>query len=287
MNNKVIEKFKFFLTIDKGLSYKTAEDYCRDIKQFLEVINGDIENLSKFDVDEYLIFLHDNNYEISSMLRKLSSLKMFFKFLNNDEFEAVQIPKKKTLLPNFLNFSDIVQLLEAIDISSLTGLRNRAILELLYATGIRVSELLNLKVTDFDRNSGTIKVLGKRSKERIIPLHYEAIDFIERYIKNVRAIFNKKNSNILFLTRNGGQLTRQFLWKIVKKYATISGLDKNVYPHLLRHSFATHLIEGGANLRSVQKLLGHSDISTTQIYTHVSLKKIKEEYFKKHPRSND
>ena len=287
MESKILEKFSVFLTIEKGLSSKTSEDYCSDIRQFLSIVRTSHEDLTKFDVEEFLIFLHDNNYEISSILRKLSSIKLFLKFLKNDCFESVQLPKRKSNLPDYLNFADIMKLLNAVDIDTPIGLRNRAMLELLYATGIRVSELLGLKTTDYDRHSGTIKVFGKRSKERLIPLHYEAIDFIEKYLKDARTVFNKKNRNTLFLTRSGNPLTRQFLWKIIKKYATISELNKNVYPHLIRHSFATHMLEGGADLRSVQKLLGHSDISTTQIYTHVSIRKIKEEYKKKHPRSND
>ncbi len=284
---KIIEDFAVFLTIEKGLSSKTSQDYCTDIKQFLDITKADTKNLTKYDIEEYLIYLHENEFEISTILRKLSSLKAFFKFLNNNNFETIPLPKKSQYLPEYLNFSDISAILNVIDIDTPTGLRNRAILELLYASGVRASEILNLKITDYDRNSGTIKVLGKRAKERLIPLHVESIEFIEKYIKDARPIFNKKNKNFLFLTRSGNKITRQFLWKIIKKYANASGINKNVYPHLFRHSFATHLLEGGADLRSVQKLLGHSDISTTQIYTHVTLKKIKEEYKRKHPRSSE
>ncbi len=282
---EILKKFAIFLTIDKGLSSKTAEDYCSDIKQFLLLVKTTPEELTKYEIEEFLIYLHENNYEISSILRKLSSLKLFFKFLGNKDFETIPLPKRKKYLPNYLDVTDIFSLLDSIETDNAIGLRNRTMLELLYASGIRVSELLNLKSTDYDRNSGTIKVFGKRGKERLIPLHYEAINFIEKYLKDARPILNKKNRDILFLSRSGNKITRQFLWKIIKKYATKSGINKNIYPHIFRHSFATHLLEGGADLRSVQKFLGHSDISTTQIYTHITLKKIKDEYNKRHPRS--
>ncbi len=147
-----------------------------------------------------------------------------------------------------------------------------------------MSELVDLTVNDYDKSYGIIKVFGKRGKERLVPLHFEAIDFLNKYLKNIRPALNKKRLNFLFLSRNGNRLTRQLIWQKIKKYAIKAGLSKNVYPHLIRHSFATHLLERGADLRSIQSMLGHSDISTTQIYTHVSIKKLKEEYFKLHPR---
>ena len=289
---ELLEDFKIYLTVEKGLSNNTAINYSNDIAQFLEIVKPDIKNISKYDIHSLIISLQENNYSISSILRKISSIKVFMKFLKKRNIikgnipENLEIPKNKKSLPDHLSINEVMKIINSINTEKPLEIRNRAIFELLYATGIRASELINLKRDNYDRNSGIIKVYGKGSKERVVPLHYDAIFFIEKYLRDVYPQLEKKKTNYLFLTRTGSKMTRQYLWKLVKKYAIIAGIDKNIYPHLLRHSFATHLLEGGADLRSVQKFLGHSDISTTQIYTHISIAKLKEEYKKRHPRSN-
>ncbi len=288
-----IRNFEIYLRYEKGLSENTIENYLRDVNQFLSFFKGDLKKITRHDLYDFFSYLHEYfNYEISTYLRKISSLKLFTKFLlkngkiYEDPFLKFEVPKREKSIPDVLSVNDILKILNSPEINKDIGLRDRAILELLYATGIRVSELVNLTVNDYDSSMGIIKVIGKRKKERIVPLYYEAIKFLNDYLKKVRVKFNRKNVIFLFLSKNGNKLTRQFIWQMIKKYALKAGLSKDVYPHLFRHSFATHLLENGADLRSIQTMLGHSDISTTQIYINVSMKKIKEEYFKRHPRGN-
>ncbi len=288
---ELLDKFKIFLTVEKGLSIKTSLDYTQDVKQFIEGVNVELQDLSKYNIFSFIVTLQERGYEISSILRKLSSLRLFFKFLKKEgivdvDFERnIPIPKREQSLPEILSVNQILNVIESISETSPLKIRDRAILEILYATGVRASEIINLKLSDYDKNKGLLKVFGKGSKERLVPLHYEAIHFLELYLLKVRERISKKRSDYLFITKFGSKMTRQFLWKMVKNYAAQSGLDQNIYPHLFRHSFATHLLEGGADMRSVQKMLGHADISTTQIYTHLSIEKLKEEYQKRHPRS--
>ena len=285
--DNLLNKFSIFLTMEKGLSKKTSESYCSDIKQFLEVT----DEFNSFGVGSFILFLQEKGYAISSILRKLSSVKMYMKFLKKEGLLAqnahldFEIPKKDKSLPDHLSLDEIFKMLNCIDISKTTEFRNRVILELLYATGMRASEVIELKLNDFDENMGILRIFGKRSKQRIVPLHYEAIELLRKYLKDVRPALNKRDTDYIFLNRSGEKLTRQFLWKIIKKYAISAGIDKNIYPHLIRHTFATHLLERGANLRNLQSLLGHSDITTTQIYTQVNIAKIREEYLKAHPRA--
>ncbi len=283
----MLKKFENFLRFTKGLTENSIISYLEDIKQFISWFHGDYDKINKYDLYDYLSYLHENyTYSINTYLRKISSLKLFFSFLKLKEnpFNDFDAPKREKKIPDVLSIYDIFKLLESPDKNSFLGLRDRIILELLYATGIRVSELIELTVNDFDRHYGVIKVFGKRRKERIVPLHIGIMELLNNYLKNVRPKFNKKRLNFIFLSRNGNKLTRQFIWQIIKKYANKSGISKNVYPHLIRHSFATHLLERGADLRSIQTMLGHSDISTTQIYTHVNMSQIKEQFFKLHPR---
>ncbi len=286
----MLKDFENFLKFQKGLSENSIENYLKDVEQFLKWNKKDLQEVSKFDVYDYIAFLHKNyNYKISTYLRKISSLKLFFHFLNLSEnpFINFESPKVSKKIPEVLSIIDILKLLNSVQEKTLIQKRDKVILELLYATGIRVSELINLTVNDYDKSYGVIKVLGKRQKERLVPLHLEAIELLNNYIKNVRNKLNKKNKIYLFLSRNGNKLTRQLIWMIVKKYAINAGIYKNVYPHLIRHSFATHLLEKGADLRSIQVMLGHSDISTTQIYAHVNYEHLKKQYFQCHPRSKN
>ena len=291
-NLTLIIEFDRFLTIEKGLSRKTCEDYTGDVKQFLAHIKDKMHDIHEYSVVSHIVSLQENNYTISSILRKISSIKLFFKFLKKKKFikDDVEIdfdmPKKIHSLPDQLSIAEILKILNIIDIAKPTEFRNRAMLELLYATGMRASELINLTLNNFDEKSGVIKVTGKRNKERIIPVHYDAVELLKKYIAEIRPIFDKKKSIYIFLSRNGLKISRQFLWKIVKNYANQAGIEKNIYPHLIRHSFASHLLEGGADLRSVQSFLGHTDITTTQIYTHINIARLKEEYVKRHPRAD-
>ena len=291
-NLRLIDDFDTFLTIEKGLSKKTCEDYISDVSQFLTHVKEKINSIDENSVVSHIISLQEHNYTISSILRKISSIKLFFKFLKKknlikDDVEMdFDMPKKIRSLPDRLSISEIFKILDIIDITKPTEFRNRVMLELLYATGIRASEIINLTLNNFDEKSGVIKVMGKRSKERIIPIHYDAVELLKKYIAEIRPIFDKKKSIYIFLSRNGLKISRQFLWKIVKNYANQAGIEKNIYPHLIRHSFASHLLEGGADLRSVQSFLGHTDITTTQIYTHINIARLKEEYAKRHPRAD-
>ena len=283
----MIKKFEHFLRFQKGFSENTIDNYLRDIRQFCNWYKGELSNITKYDLYDFISYLFENfKYSTNSYLRKLSSLKLFFSFLNLNEnpFDSFESPKKEKRIPEVLSIIDIFNLLNSINGNSPIEIRDRVIFELIYATGIRVSELVELTINDYDKTYGIIKVFGKRSKERIVPVHFEAIKLLNNYLKKVRPVFNKKNSNYLFLSRNGNKLTRQLIWQLIKKYALKAGISKNIYPHLIRHSFATHLLERGADLRSIQTMLGHSDISTTQVYTHVSIKNLKEEYFNKFNR---
>ncbi len=288
----MIKKFEIFLRYKKGLSENSIENYIRDIRQFLNWFKGDLKNLTKYDLYDFFSELFEKKkYEISTYLRKISSLKNFVNFLIDEKilvdnpFFGFELPKRENKLPEVLDVKDVFKIINSIEPTCPITIRDRAIIETLYATGIRVSELIEIKLNDFDRTGGIIKVTGKGNKQRIVPLYLEALEILNLYLKKVRPKFNKKEKNYLFLSKNGNKLTRQFIWQIIKKYANLSGISKEVYPHLFRHSFATHLLEGGADLRTIQTFLGHSDITTTQIYTHVSVEKLKEEYFKYHPRS--
>ena len=288
----MIKKFEIFLRYKKGLSENSIENYIRDIRQFLNWFKGDLKKLTKYDLYDFFSELFEKKkYEISTYLRKISSLKNFVNFLIDEKilvdnpFFGFELPKRENKLPEVLDVKDVFKIINSIEPTCPITIRDRAIIETLYATGIRVSELIEIKLNDFDRTGGIIKVTGKGNKQRIVPLYLEALEILNLYLKKVRPKFNKKEKNYLFLSKNGNKLTRQFIWQIIKKYANLSGISKEVYPHLFRHSFATHLLEGGADLRTIQTFLGHSDITTTQIYTHVSVEKLKEEYFKYHPRS--
>ncbi|MHB8157946.1 MAG: site-specific tyrosine recombinase XerD, partial [Desulfocucumaceae bacterium] len=228
----------------------------------------------------------------ATISRRLAALKSLFRFLINEErieidpTENLESPKKTQKLPRVLTTGEVDQLLEQPQTGTVAGLRDKAMLELLYATGIRVSELVDLEKRDISLKEGYIRCLGKGSKERIVPMGDMAVHYMEAYLQRSRVkLIGKANSDALFLNHRGGRITRQGFWKIVKKYASRSNIQKDITPHTLRHSFATHLLENGADLRAVQELLGHADISTTQIYTHLTKKRLKEVYKSSHPRA--
>lgn len=262
-------------------------------RNFVEQCNFDnFESISKNEIREYLAQLQNENMSNSSILRTISALRKFFSYLvsehviSDDPMFLIDTPKKQQHLPDVLTLKEVENLLASPNTGETLGLRNRAILEVMYATGLRVSEIINLKLNDLHLSMGILQTIGKGNKERIVPIGDIAIEWINRYLEISRPkLLKKKTSPYLFLNFHGNQLTRQGIWKNLKLEVKKAGIEKNVTPHTLRHSFATHILENGADLRIVQELLGHSDISTTQIYTHLSNKRLTEIYNQAHPHN--
>lgn len=292
--NNLIENFHYYLLLERKLSQTSAEFYLSDTKEFLGWIKKDFDKISEEDIKRFIYYLGIKKRNSSTVARKLSSLKSFFCFLNKEKIisqnplENMETPKIKRKLPQVLTIREIEKLLTTVETKKDNeSIRAKAMFELLYATGMRVSELLNLKINDLNLEEGFVRVIGKRNKERIIPIGEPAVLAIKEYLNLVRPFFlNKKNiSNpYLFLNQRGEKLTRMGFWKILKKYVKLAGIEKKITPHTFRHTFATHLLEGGANLRIVQELLGHSNISTTQIYTKLNKEYLKQIYNTFHPR---
>nr|WP_182431369.1 site-specific tyrosine recombinase XerD [Lactobacillus bombicola] len=298
MNNlqENVDDYLRHCQIERGLSNNTCIAYRQDLTNFLIFLKK--EKITSWptkaiDIDAFLAELRDENKATSSISRMISSLRKFYQWLVRQHIQKlnpmqeIDSPKKQHLLPVALSVKEVTTLLEQPDINKKLGIRDRALLETLYATGIRVSELINLKFTDLHTDLGLLKVFGKGSKERLIPISEVAISWIEKYQKEVRdrlLLSVGKYNDYIFLNNRGGSLTRQAVWQIIKHYCQTAQIQKNVTPHTLRHTFATHLLENGADLRVVQEILGHTDISTTQIYTNLSQKHILEVYSKTHPR---
>ena len=297
--NKLTEQVEDYLRysqIERGLSANTITAYKQDLSSFINFLQK--ENLSSWptkaiDIDAFLAEQRDQKKATSSISRLISSLRKFYQWLVRQNIQKlnpmleIDSPKKRRPLPVALTTVEVTDLLKQPDIKKKLGLRDRALLETLYATGIRVSELINLKFTDLHEELKLVKVFGKGSKERLIPISKVALSWIDSYKEKVRdplILKVGKNTDFIFLNSRGGSLTRQAVWQIIKHYCKLAGIQKNVTPHTLRHTFATHLLENGADLRVVQEILGHSDISTTQIYTNLSQKHIIQVYEKTHPR---
>lgn len=287
--DREIDLFKTYLLIDKKYSNNTIVSYENDLKKFEHYSKKKINDISKQDIMNVLKKLQEENLSNSSINHFVTTLRSFYKFLiiNNivkeNIMDFISSPKREKHLPRVLSENEIDKLLN-IPLTDHYSYRNKAILELMYATGLRVSELINLKVNDIDLNMAILKTIGKGSKERIIPLGDYALNYLKIYINEYRSLLIKKDLNdYLFLNNHGNKLTRQGLFKILNKLAREQDIKAEISPHTLRHSFATHLLNGGADLRSIQELLGHSDISTTQIYTHISNQKLNEDYHKFHP----
>lgn len=291
----LVDQYLNYLLVEKGLSKKTLESYGSDIARFVEFLDKKgITDISKADTSiilMHIIALRDDRMKARSRARHLVTLRGFYKFLAREKFisvdpaRVIDLPKSGLYLPNVLTFEEIKRLLSATDISKPAGLRDSAMMELLYAAGLRVSELVNLKLFDVNMDACFVRVFGKGSKERVVPIGIYAKERINEYINTARPLLLKKYmSRFLFVGRSGKALTRQGFWKLLKRYAVKAELTKKITPHSLRHSFATHLLEGGADLRSVQLMLGHVDISTTQIYTHVVRDHLKRIHSKYHPR---
>lgn len=291
----LIDSYINFLIIEKGLADNTIAAYSGDISFFYEFMESsgtkDIRETEPKDILKYLISMRDNGLDARSRARKLIAVRGFFKFLckegiiEKDPAKAIDLPRSALKLPDVISVPQIKKLLEAPDDSTPAGMRDGAMLELLYASGLRVSELVGLKVLDVNLEAGFVRVFGKGSRERIIPVGKYAIDRLEKYKADARLFFLKNGQNDhLFLGKRGKEMTRQGFWKILKAYCLKAGLMSSISPHTFRHSFATHLLEGGADLRAVQIMLGHSDIATTQIYTHVSRDYLRSVHTKFHPR---
>lgn len=298
MNNltEQVEDYLRYSQIERGLSANTITAYKQDLSSFINFLQK--ENLSSWptkaiDIDAFLAEQRDQKKATSSISRLISSLRKFYQWLVRQNIQKlnpmleIDSPKKRRPLPVALTTVEVTDLLKQPDIKKKLGLRDRALLETLYATGIRVSELINLKFTDLHEELKLVKVFGKGSKERLIPISKVALSWIDSYKEKVRdplILKVGKNTDFIFLNSRGGSLTRQAVWQIIKHYCKLAGIQKNVTPHTLRHTFATHLLENGADLRVVQEILGHWDISTTQIYTNLSQKHVIQVYEKTHPR---
>lgn len=291
-NTEAVKKFLNYLLTEKALSLNTVKSYENDLKAFLRFLNEkniSVLSCKKNDVTNYLLILKEKSYSSASIARVLSTIKHFFRFLIfenqmlHDPTEGLKSPKLWLRLPKSLEFDEIKKLLSVM-LESKYFLRDIAMLELMYASGLRVSELVKLRLSDINFEAGFIRIKGKGDKERVVPIAQRTIERIKNYLIHLRPKLLKKSaSDYVFLNNRGQPMTRQRFWQNLKAMGKIANVE--VTPHMIRHSFATHLLEGGADLRSLQKMLGHSDISTTQIYTKVSMDRLKKEYLKHHPRA--
>ncbi len=292
----LVEQWLDYLLAERGLSPLTAASYGQDLKNFLSYCDeranlGKGGQLDEQELFFYLVWLRERGHAGRTLSRHLSSLRGFFAYiteqglLEKNPAALLENPKLPSLLPVFLTQEEMYTLLEKPLMHDRLGQRDRCILELLYASGLRVSELCDLRLNNIDMQRRLLRVMGKGSKERLVPVHTNAMIILKGYIAHWRAAFSPKE-DFVFLNRSGRGLTRQYVWKMVKKYAVEAGIMRAISPHTFRHSFATHLLEGGADLRTVQILLGHSDISATEIYTHVQSRRLIEAHQRYHPRSN-
>ncbi|HZX47384.1 MAG TPA: site-specific tyrosine recombinase XerD [Clostridia bacterium] len=294
--NLLLDKFTDYIGSVRKLSDNTVESYCRDIKQYIEYIESknihSLKNTNKTTVITYLLYLQKNGRATSTISRSLASIRAFYQYLTSeriidrDPTVDLESPKVEKKLPTILSGKEVELLLDQPDLNSAKGTRDKSMLELLYATGIRVSELVALDLDDINLELGYLKCCKNNDRERIIPVGTIALDILGRYISDVRpGLLRGKNETALYVNYKGERLTRQGFWKIIKGYKNKAKINKDITPHTLRHSFAAHLIENGADLKSVQEMLGHSDISTTQVYAQITKNRIKEVYNKAHPRA--
>ncbi|WP_320008246.1 site-specific tyrosine recombinase XerD [Maridesulfovibrio sp.] len=288
-----IDRYLEYLLIERGLSENSLDSYLSDLesfRNFLEERSAKIEDATSQTLMLYLTYLRSKALKSTSLARHLSSLRGFFAFctsrgfIKEDPSILLENPKLPRKIPEFLSPEEIGRILALPKLTEKLGFRDRAMLELLYAAGMRVSELINLTIEDFDPQTGVLIIFGKGSKERLVPIHYVAQNFLNQYIKDWRPAFNPKVKNI-FLNRSGKGLSRQGVWKLIKKFTLEAGIKRSISPHTFRHSFATHLLDGGADLRTVQLLLGHSDINATEIYTHIQAGRLVQLHKRFHPRS--
>ena len=293
--HQLVEAFLNYISVERGLAQNTIISYKEDLGFYIDYLNGRkvdvLAGSTKNDVMDFMMDQKGRGLSANSISRRLAAIKAFYRFLvrerilKADPTSLMEAPKLWKKIPEVLSVDEVERLIAAPDISRKQGIRDRAILEVMYATGMRASEVVDLKLNNINLEIGFARCIGKGDKERIIPLGKKAKSAIEAYLQKCRpSLAKKKEADVLFLSRLGRRISRQSLWKLIKKYARISGIKKEIRPHILRHSFATHLLEHGADLRSVQEMLGHSDISTTQIYTHVNKDRLKSIHKMFHPR---
>ncbi|MBI9074439.1 MAG: site-specific tyrosine recombinase XerD [Desulfatibacillum sp.] len=291
----LVDQYMNFLLVEKGLAQNTLEAYSKDLDVFVGFLEenkvNDLREADTLVIVQHLIKLRSLGLGARTRARHLVAIRGLFSFLEQEKVikhnpaKLVDLPKSGMRLPDVISVGEIETLLEAPNEMDVLGARDRAMLELAYASGLRVSELIHVRVQDIHLDAGFVRVMGKGSKERIVPMGRQAREKIQSYMENDRPILLKgKPGEYLFVVRGGRPMTRQSFWKLMKKYALKAGIAKNITPHTLRHSFASHLLEGGADLRVVQEMLGHVDISTTQIYTHVARERLIEIHERYHPR---
>ena len=295
-NRDLIKEYVIHLKLERALSENSIEAYLNDLKKFISFLNCDeynVETFEKVDMIQFLSTLHDIGICPRSQARILSGIKSFYKFLlidgyiKSDPLANVESPKLGKHLPEVLTIEEIDRLTDSFDLSQPEGHRNKTIIEVMYGCGLRVSELVNLKISNIYPNEGYIIVEGKGNKQRIVPISDSALKEISLYLENRKELNIKGCEDILFLNRRGGQLSRVMVFYIIKRQCEICNINKNISPHSLRHTFATHLLEGGANLRAIQQMLGHESIATTEIYVHLDREFLRQEILIHHPRNNN
>lgn len=294
--NELVDEYLQYVKVERGLSANTITSYHQDLVKFQNYLQSqkitDLNTIDNFLINQFLQYLTTQGNSENTIIHCVTSLRKFFQFLkrmqyvNDDPMQQVGMPKKKQHLPDILSVEDVTKIIMTPDTTKPLGIRNRAMLEVMYATGLRVSEIVNLKVSDLHSDIGLLQMVGKGNKERMVPIGDVAMQWVVLYYTDIRPQQLKGQENpYIFLNDHGRQLTRQGIWKIIKQIVLQAGITKDVSPHTLRHSFATHILENGADLRIVQELLGHADISTTQIYTHVTNDHVKAIFKKAHPRA--
>lgn len=294
--DSVLSRYAVYLRMEKGMALNTELAYIRDVEKFVGYLRGQksIVDVEEDDLHNFVCCLRDLGMAVSSQSRIISGLKVFFKYLKSEGYIEknpallLVTPQLGRHLPEILSVEEIDAMMSVIDLSKPEGRRNRAIIETLYSCGLRVSELVELRMSNIYAEEGYIVVIGKGDKQRLVPISSTALEEIDEYIKHTRSFLTVKrgDEDVLFLNRRGGKLTRVMIFYIIKELCELAGINKTISPHTLRHSFATHLLEGGANLRAIQHMLGHESITTTEIYVHIDRSFLREEILRYHPRNN-
>ena len=291
---QLIDQYCNNISFKKGLSKNTTLAYKSDLKLFLIWLDGckkKFSNIDRIEINNYLAYRLDNGTSLSTIQRIITCIKSFYSFLfenniiENNPAQLIENPKKRRKLPTIITENEVMKLLESPDVKTNKGLRDKCILELLYSSGLRISELLNIKINEISKEKKFLKIKGKGNKERLVPIGSSAMNLLIVYLDTYRSnIKITNNIDILFINENGSIISRQACWEMIQKYASISLINKKISPHNLRHAFATHLLNNGADLRTVQMLLGHASLSTTQIYTHIAKERLVKFHQKYHPR---
>jgi integrase/recombinase XerD len=293
-----MDDYRSYLKVERSFSENTVDAYMRDTRKLLQYleekkIKAKPEEVAREQLEDFVNWIADSNLVANSQTRIISGVRAFYKYLlvedviDHDPTAFLKRPRLERKIPEVLSVEEVEKMLESFDLTSTYGIRNRAMLETMYATGLRVSELISLRLTDLFLDTGFVRIIGKNNKERMVPIGEDAVHAIERYIEQVRNLqqnIQPESANILFLNHRGSKMTRVMAFKIVKDATAQAGVEKNVSPHTIRHSFATHLTEGGANLRAVQDMLGHETVTTTEIYAHMDKEYLKETVMLYHPR---